>query len=207
MEHPCILIVDDEVGVIRTLRAGLEASGFETLAARDGCEALEVIRKCSPDILILDILMPRMDGFEVCRRVREWSKIPIIMLSALHDEKEKVKCLDLGSDDYVCKPFDLSELIARVRAVLRRATEAKIRKDIEEGTKDAAERAGVPPLSEGEMKYLFDLYSSPSRCVGVEVGNEVVLSSDGSAVRETFGPLGGGCGAAIDCGPQACAQA
>jgi len=126
MERPCVLIVDDEVGVIRTLRASLEASGFETLVAMDGCEALEAIKEHSPDILILDILMPRMDGFEVCRRVREWSKIPIIMLSALHDEEEKVKCLDLGSDDYVCKPFDLSELIARVRAVLRRATEANI---------------------------------------------------------------------------------
>ena len=126
MERPRILIVDDEAGIIRTLRANLEASGFETLAAMDGFEALEAIKKYSPDILILDILMPKMDGFEVCRRVREWSKIPIIMLSALHDEAEKVKCLDLGSDDYVCKPFDLNELIARVRAVLRRATEANI---------------------------------------------------------------------------------
>lgn len=89
---------------------------------------------------------------------------------------------------------------------IREMTETEIKKDIEEGTEDAAERAGVPPLSEGEIKYLFDLYISPSRCVGVGVGNEVVLSSDGSAVREAFGPLGGGCGAALDCGPQACAQ-
>ena len=126
MEHPSVLIVDDEVGIIRILRASLKASGFETVAAKDGCEALEAMKKYLPDVLILDILMPRMDGFEVCRRVREWSKIPIIMLSAMRDEEEKVKCLDLGADDYVCKPFDLSELTARIRAVLRRATEAKI---------------------------------------------------------------------------------
>jgi len=123
MRHPRILIVDDELSIIKFLRANLEAKGFETLVAMDGAEALETIERELPDLVILDIMMPKMDGFEVCRRLREWSQIPIIMLSARGDEGDKVKCLDLGSDDYITKPFGASELIARVRAVLRR-TEA-----------------------------------------------------------------------------------
>jgi len=123
MHHPRILIVDDELAIIKFLRANLEAKGFETLAAMDGAEALETIERELPDLVILDIMMPKMDGFEVCRRLREWSQIPIIMLSARGDEGDKVKCLDLGSDDYITKPFGAHELIARVRAVLRR-TEA-----------------------------------------------------------------------------------
>ena len=123
MRHPRILIVDDELAIIKFLRANLEAKGFETLAAMDGAEALETIERELPDLVILDIMMPKMDGFEVCRRLREWSQIPIIMLSARGDEGDKVKCLDLGSDDYITKPFGAHELIARVRAVLRR-TEA-----------------------------------------------------------------------------------
>ena len=123
MRHPRILIVDDELAIIKFLRANLEAKGFETLAAMNGAEALETIERELPDLVILDIMMPKMDGFEVCRRLREWSQIPIIMLSARGDEGDKVKCLDLGSDDYITKPFGAHELIARVRAVLRR-TEA-----------------------------------------------------------------------------------
>jgi two-component system KDP operon response regulator KdpE len=89
----------------------------------DGVDALHTIEMELPDLVILDIMMPKIDGFEVCRRLREWSQIPIIMLSARGEEKDKVKCLDLGADDYITKPFGASELIARVRAVLRR-TEA-----------------------------------------------------------------------------------
>jgi len=123
MHHPRVLIVDDELAIIKFLRANLEAKGFETLAAMNGNEALETIERELPDLVILDIMMPKMDGFEVCRRLREWSQIPIIMLSARGDESDKVTCLDLGSDDYITKPFGAHELIARVRAVLRR-TEA-----------------------------------------------------------------------------------
>ena len=89
----------------------------------DGTEALHTIEMELPDLVILDIMMPKLDGFEVCRRLREWSQIPVIMLSARGDESDKVKCLDLGADDYITKPFGASELIARVKAVLRR-TEA-----------------------------------------------------------------------------------
>lgn len=118
-----ILIVDDELAIIKFLRANLEANDFEVIAARDGAEALQTIERELLDLVILDIMLPKVDGFEVCRRLREWSQIPIIMLSARANEEDKVKCLGLGADDYITKPFGVSELIARIRAVFRR-TEA-----------------------------------------------------------------------------------
>jgi len=118
-----ILVVDDELSIIKFLRANLETKGYEVLAAMDGAEALQTFEMDLPDLVILDIMMPKTDGLEVCRRLREWSQVPIIMLSARGNESDKVKCLDLGADDYITKPFGASELIARVRAVLRR-TEA-----------------------------------------------------------------------------------
>jgi len=119
-----ILVVDDELSIIKFLRANLEARGYEVLAVMDGAEALQTIEMELPNLVILDIMMPKMDGFEVCRRLREWSQIPIIMLSARGDESDKVKCLDLGADDYITKPFGASELIARVGAVMRRTKAA-----------------------------------------------------------------------------------
>jgi len=123
MKKTRILVVDDELSIIKFLRANLEARDYEVLAAIDGAEALRSIEMELPDLVVLDIMMPKIDGFEVCRQLREWSQIPIIMLSARGDESDKVKCLDLGADDYITKPFGASELIARVKAVLRR-TEA-----------------------------------------------------------------------------------
>jgi two-component system KDP operon response regulator KdpE len=119
-----ILIVDDDLAVIKFLRANLEARGCETLTAMDGAEALNTVEKDLPDLILLDIAMPGTDGFEVCRRVREWSQVPIIMLSARSEAVDKVKCLDLGADDYITKPFGVGELIARVRAVFRRTQAA-----------------------------------------------------------------------------------
>jgi len=123
MHKPRILIVDDDPGVLKFVRANLQARDCETLIATDGTEALRVIEKELPDLVILDIMMPKMDGFEVCRRIRQWSQIPIIMLSARHDIEEKIKCLNAGADDYITKPFGINELMARVTAVLRRAKE------------------------------------------------------------------------------------
>jgi two-component system KDP operon response regulator KdpE len=121
-----ILAVDDEVAIVRLVRSCLKAKGFETLVAMNGLEALQITEREPLDLLILDIVMPDMDGFEVLRRVREWSQVPIIMLSAMGNEEDKVKCLDLGADDYLSKPFGTNELIARVRAVLRRVTSASL---------------------------------------------------------------------------------
>ncbi len=123
MSKTRILVVDDEPSIRKFLRANLEAKDYKVLTAVDGAEALRTIEMELPDLMILDIMMPKTDGFEVCRQLREWSQVPIIMLSARGDESDKVKCLELGADDYITKPFGASELIARVRAVLRR-TEA-----------------------------------------------------------------------------------
>jgi len=121
MKPQRILVVDDDPAIMKFVRANLKAEGYETLAALDGEEALRVAEKELPDLIILDIMMPELDGFEVCRRLREWSPVPIIMLSVRGESEDKVKCLDLGADDYLTKPFAVDEMIARVRAVLRRA--------------------------------------------------------------------------------------
>ena len=120
MNRPRVLIVDDDPAILRFVRANLSTEGYEVFTAMDGVEALETIERELPDLVILDIMLPRMDGFEVCRQLREWSPMPVIMLSARGDEEDKVKCLDLGADDYMSKPFGVRELLARIKAVLRR---------------------------------------------------------------------------------------
>jgi DNA-binding response OmpR family regulator len=115
-----ILIVDDDPSIRKFVRANLEARGYSVVLAADGDEAIKSVEKELPDLIILDIMMPKIDGFEVCRQIREWSKIPILMLSAREDETDKVRCLDCGADDYLTKPFSLKELLSRINAVLRR---------------------------------------------------------------------------------------
>jgi DNA-binding response OmpR family regulator len=115
-----VLAVDDEPRYIWAIRAVLEGVGYETLAANDGATALELAAVEAPDLILLDIRLPDMDGYTICQRIREFSKVPIIMLTALVDEADKVRGLDAGADDYVTKPFGAPELLARVRAVLRR---------------------------------------------------------------------------------------
>lgn len=121
MSQAHILIVDDEASILRFVGAGLRAEGYDVTEAVDGEEALWAVEESSPDLVILDIMMPKVDGFEVCRRVREWSHVPIIMLSAMADPMDKVKSLNLGADDYLVKPFGINELIARIKAVLQRS--------------------------------------------------------------------------------------
>jgi two-component system KDP operon response regulator KdpE len=115
-----ILIADNDPAIRRFVRANLEARNYETLMAMDGAEAIKVIEKDLPDLIIMDILLPSIDGLEVLRLLRQWSQIPVIMLSARTDEQYKLKCLDLGGDDYLNKPFGLEELMARVKNILRR---------------------------------------------------------------------------------------
>ncbi|MBI2855422.1 MAG: response regulator [Chloroflexi bacterium] len=121
MENVHILIVDDEPSILRFMGAGLRSEGYVVTESASGLGALRVMEEASPDLVILDILMPDMDGFEVCRRIRETSRVPIIMLSAMAEEQNKVRCLNLGADDYMVKPFRINELLARLRAVIRRA--------------------------------------------------------------------------------------
>jgi two-component system KDP operon response regulator KdpE len=121
MKGKRILLAEDEVALRDFVSRNLRARGFEVLEASNGLEAVALWERENPHLLILDIMMPRMDGLEVCRRVREHSAVPIIVLTALDMESDKVAALDLGADDYLTKPFGVEELLARVRAVLRRS--------------------------------------------------------------------------------------
>jgi two-component system KDP operon response regulator KdpE len=119
--HRRILVVDDEPQITRVLRTSLDAHGYDLRVANDGETALQIARDWPPDLMITDLSMPVMDGLEVCRRFRLKSNAPIIVLSVKGEERTKVQALDAGADDYVTKPFGINELLARVRANLRRA--------------------------------------------------------------------------------------
>lgn len=116
-----ILVVDDEPQLTRVLRTGLKSRGYDVRAAADGLAGFEAFNDWHPDLVITDLAMPNVDGLELCRRLRAVSTVPIIVLSAKGEEKTKVEALDLGADDFVTKPFGIDELLARVRASLRRA--------------------------------------------------------------------------------------
>jgi len=116
----CILIVDDEPNIIGTVAPLLQARGYDVLAATSGRAALETVERQKPDLIVLDLGLPDIDGVEVCRQVRTTSSVPILVLSARGAEGDKVGALDAGADDYVTKPFGADELLARIRATLRR---------------------------------------------------------------------------------------
>jgi two-component system, OmpR family, KDP operon response regulator KdpE len=115
-----ILVVDDEPQITRALRASFLANGYEVRTAQDGIAGLHVVDDWSPDLVVTDLAMPEMDGVELCRRLRSRSALPIILLSVRGDDESKIQALDAGADDYVTKPFSIDELLARVRAALRR---------------------------------------------------------------------------------------
>jgi len=115
-----ILVVDDEPKYVYIMQLNLEASGYEVIVGRDGEEAVALAAGEEPDLIILDIMMPNLNGYEACERIRQFSTVPIIFLSARAEESDKVKGLELGADDYITKPFGVDELLARVRAALRR---------------------------------------------------------------------------------------
>ena len=116
-----ILAADDDPQLLRLITRNLQLEGYDVLAASDGQQALELIENNAPDLVLLDVMMPRMDGFTVCYRVREFSSVPIIIITARGQDQDKVRGLDLGADDYLTKPFSVDELLARVRAVIRRS--------------------------------------------------------------------------------------
>src|SRR3979490_2768049 len=136
-EHRRILVVDDEPQITRVLRTSLSSQGYDIRVANDGETALEIMKDWTPDLGITDLSMPNMDGLDLCRRLRVGSQIPIIVLSVRGEEKTKVQALDAGADDYVTKPFGIEELLARVRANLRRAR---------------TEEAGLEPLESGGFR-------------------------------------------------------
>ena len=116
-----LLVVDDEPQILRSLRTALTAAGYDIQTAATGEEALRLLQGRLPDLVILDLVLPGISGLEVCRRLREHSSVPILVLSARGEERDKVAALDLGADDYLTKPFGVEELLARIRAALRRA--------------------------------------------------------------------------------------
>ncbi len=120
-----ILVVDDDPASLRLRCTNLKARGYNVTTAVNGEESLTAVEKDFVDLIILDIMMPKLDGVEVCRRIREWSNVPIIVLSARGDERDKVRCLELGADDYLTKPFGIAELLARIKTALRHRDAAK----------------------------------------------------------------------------------
>jgi DNA-binding response OmpR family regulator len=116
-----ILIIEDEEGIVHLLNLYLKDAGYNVVVARDGADGLALHAREHPDLVILDIMLPAIDGFEVCRRMRAWSKTPILMLTARGSEDDRINGLELGADDYLVKPFSPRELVSRVRAILRRA--------------------------------------------------------------------------------------
>lgn len=155
-----VLVVDDEMAFLESLRFTLEKAGYRVLTAADGTTGLQLARAESPDLVILDVMLPGMDGFTVCRELRRESDVPVIMLTARDDETDKVVGLELGADDYVTKPFGLRELMARVRAVLRRR----------EGGGDVAETPAAPTAP--------TVTTHPPRTEGIMSGNLHVLPQE-----------------------------
>lgn len=172
MERHSILLVDDDEKLLRLLAPYFQQEQFTVFTAKNGQEALRILRQAQPDIMVLDLMMPVMDGFEVCRQVRKDNDIPIIFLSAKDSETDRLVGLTLGGDDYVVKPFSVRELVARVRACLRRATGTVVQTshayhvgDLTIDTEKVSVLRGDTPieLTPTEFKVLHVLASSPER--------------------------------------------
>jgi DNA-binding response OmpR family regulator len=145
-EKPVVLAVDDEVKITELLKAYLDKSGYETLCAKNGKEALSIIEKQNPSLVLLDLMLPDIPGEVVCRRVREKSNVPIIMLTAKVDEECIVRGFSLGADDYIKKPFSPKELVARVNAALRRSGHGTQLNNANEDTKTSILKCGALEL-------------------------------------------------------------
>jgi two-component system, OmpR family, alkaline phosphatase synthesis response regulator PhoP len=165
-----VLVVDDDVKTVELVRLYLNRDGYQVLTAYDGIEALRLARESCPDLIVLDLMLPDIDGLEVCRTLRHESDVPIIMLTARTTDRDKLTGLDLGADDYVTKPFSPKELAARVRAVLRRLPGERGPEEIKHGelsmnfTKHEAWFAGRPlNLTSLEFKLLGALAKEPGR--------------------------------------------
>jgi DNA-binding response OmpR family regulator len=146
LERFRILIVDDEVRILRFLTSKLKASGYEVITAQNGMEALELVTAQQPDLVVLDLLLPKMHGFDVLRELRSFSSVPVVVLSALGADVERIKGLKLGADDYLPKPFNPDELLARIEAVRRRM-----------GTEEASKTSG--PIRFGSVEIDFGQHS------------------------------------------------
>jgi DNA-binding response OmpR family regulator len=177
---PTILLVEDETTLAETLRYNLEREGYEVIAVGDGILALERARQDQPDLVILDVMLPRLDGFSVCRILRQESDIPVIMLTARQDEIDRIAGLELGADDYIGKPFSLGELLARVRAILRRTDRrpSNNRQVLEAGSlriDTGSRRAWVDGAEIALSQKEFDLLVYLVRNHGIALSRDVLL--------------------------------
>jgi DNA-binding response OmpR family regulator len=158
-EKSKVLVVEDEQTLIETLEYSLRRQGYDVLTAMDGRSAIEVARRHTPDLVVLDIMLPGLDGFEVCRVLRQETSVPILMLTARTDEVDKIVGLEVGADDYLTKPFSMRELVARVKALLRR-----VRLDKEEQA--AAPQPDIPTEKMVFDKMVIDLSRRELSCDG-----------------------------------------
>lgn len=163
-----ILVIEDEEGIIHLLNLYLRDAGYAVVAARDGADGLEMHARERPDLVILDIMLPALDGFEVCRRIRSWSKTPILMLTARGDEDDRIQGLELGADDYLVKPFSPRELVSRVRAILRRMNG-------QEGGKAQRGKENQPPQERSLFSFPGLSVDILSRRVEV-IGREIMVT-------------------------------
>jgi len=167
-----VLVVDDEAPIRRTLQIGLQAQGYDVLIAADGRTALQACREDAPDVVLLDLGLPDRSGFDVLRELRASSEVPVVVVSARHGSTDKVEALDLGADDYVTKPFGLEELMARLRAIVRRAgslgqvvTEDFV---VDLAAQQVTRDGAVVRLTPTEWSLLAALVSRPGRLVSRE---------------------------------------
>lgn len=175
-----ILVVEDDPNLLKTLEYNLRREGYEVVTAADGSQAVAAARRDSPALIVLDVMLPEMSGFEVCRIVRQTMTVPILMLTARGDETDRVIGLDVGADDYVTKPFGMRELMARIRAMLRRATMAGVEAsgllrsgdiEIDAGRHRACLRGQELSLTPKE----YDLLTFLTRNKGLVFGREQLL--------------------------------
>jgi len=169
-----ILIIEDEEGIVHLLNLYLKDAGYDVVVARDGADGLALHAREHPDLVLLDIMLPAIDGFEVCRRIRAWSKTPILMLTARGSEDDRIQGLDLGADDYLVKPFSPRELVSRVRAILRRTSTGSGSPDGREAAVTDQAAAKVP--SDGTLlRFPGLMIDIPARRVEVS-GAEIALT-------------------------------
>lgn len=175
-----VLLVEDDATLAETIKYNLEREGYTVLHAGDGMLALEIARREQPDILVLDVMLPRLDGFSVCRMLRKESAVPIIMLTARQDEYDRIAGLEMGADDYLSKPFSMGELHARIRAILRRSdrTQGGDRDIMQLGTikLDAGSRRIWRDTHEVQLSQKeFDLLACLMRNRGLALSRDVLL--------------------------------
>ncbi len=181
---PRVLVVDDEPQIVRALKIVLRSAGYAVEAAETMAEALASLAARPPDALVLDLVLPDGRGVDVCREVRQWSRLPILMLSAVGDEREKVRALDAGADDYVTKPFGTDELLARLRAVLRRSADLGGEPQLQVGEVviDLADRSVTRA---GERVHLTPIEFDLLRVLATHQGR---LVTHRQLLREVWGP-------------------